>query len=200
MRRYPPRTIPFGACVLARTAHGRLLSPAPSPRGELMTIAEQASWDPRPSAATNGAGSRIGLLIVTHGDMGEGILQAAEMIVGPLKGVTALSLNQGESLEDLHQRLSNSIVGLDSGGGVLVMLDLFGGTPANAAALALDRDGVEAVAGVNLPMLVEALQYRETVPLSQLATRIAYAGKTGIRDLRLDQSEPTSEEGETDRG
>ena len=152
------------------------------------------------SRAADGRGSVIGLLIVTHGDMGKGLLQAAEMIVGPLNGVATLSLNEGESLEELRQKLANSISGLDSGSGVLVMLDLFGGTPANAAALALDRDRVEAVAGVNLPMLVEALQQRQARPLTELTTRIADAGKSGIRDLRVEHREPTPKDSEVKRG
>ncbi|MFQ5944660.1 MAG: PTS sugar transporter subunit IIA [Anaerolineae bacterium] len=154
-----------------------------------MSRAGEVSRGATPGGAAGDAGSTIGLLVVTHADLGKGLVQAAEMIVGPLNGVATLSLNQGESLEELRQRLANAIGNLDSGSGVLVMLDLFGGTPANAAALALDRGRVEAVAGVNLPMLVEAIQHREAISLPTLAARIADAGKGGIRDLRADHRE-----------
>lgn len=122
------------------------------------------------------------VLIVTHADFGEGLLRAAEMIVGRQEGVKTLSLYEGESLEGFRDKVREAILSLE--GGVLVMLDLFGGTPANAAALNLQERKFECVAGVNLPMLLEVLLNRDRLSLPELADLALKSGAAGIADVR----------------
>lgn len=94
------------------------------------------------------------VLIVTHGRLSTELLAAAEMIGGPQHGIEALALDWGDGVEQARARISSSLERLDRGEGVLVLTDMFGDTPSNAAA-ALARPGrVEVLAGVNLPMVV----------------------------------------------
>lgn len=127
---------------------------------------------------------RPAILIVTHADFGEALLRAAEVIIGRQEGVATLSLAEGESLEGFRDKVGEAIGALDRESGVLVMLDLFGGTPANAAALNLLQPGVECVAGVNLPMLLEVLMKRDRLRVDELATLAVEAGAAGVADVR----------------
>lgn len=122
----------------------------------------------------------IGLLVVTHGEFGASMLKTAQGILGPQEQAAALSLLPGMGLEDLGARIRESKAALDTGSGLLVLVDLFGGTPCNAG-LALCADpGVEVVAGVNLPLLVEALMLRAALPLPELARAAVEKGRESM--------------------
>jgi len=107
------------------------------------------------------------------------------MIIGDLPQVTAVSLMPGDSLKGLIDRLRRSCEEVESGDGVLILLDLFGGTPANAAALLMQqREKTHAVTGVNLPMLVEILLERKTHNKVEILAQTAVtAGKNGIINI-----------------
>jgi PTS system mannose-specific IIA component len=96
----------------------------------------------------------VGLVIATHGRLAEELLRTAEGIVGPLERCSAVSVAADLSMEEARARLGDAVRRVDTGDGVLVLTDMFGGTPANLALTFLDEK-VEVVTGVNLPMIVK---------------------------------------------
>jgi PTS system mannose-specific IIA component len=113
----------------------------------------------------------VGLVLATHGGLAEELLRTAEGIVGPLEQCEAVSIGVGASMEEQQARLGAAVKRCDSGDGVLVLTDMFGGTPANLALTFLDEK-IEVVTGVNLPMILklataraDALGVRETAEL-----------------------------------
>lgn len=96
----------------------------------------------------------IGVLVVTHGRLASELLAAAETIAGPLAQFRALSLDWREGLESARDKIGAEIAAADSGDGVLILTDMFGDTPTNAALAFVVPDRVELISGVNLPMVV----------------------------------------------
>jgi len=96
----------------------------------------------------------IGVLIVTHGRLAEELLSAASTIAGDLVGFRALALDWSEGIESARRRIADAVAELDTGDGVLVLTDMFGDTPSNAALSLRDPGKVEILSGVNLPMVV----------------------------------------------
>lgn len=96
----------------------------------------------------------VGVLILTHGGLAEELLSAAKTIAGDLDGFEALALNWVDSLDDVEGKVGAALVRLDQGDGVLVLTDIFGGTPSNVVASFKAQRQVEAVSGVNLPMVL----------------------------------------------
>jgi len=114
----------------------------------------------------------VGLVVATHGSLAEEILRTAEGIVGPIANVASVSVDAHTSVDDARARLATAIhkVGID-GEGVLVLTDMFGGTPANLALTFLDED-IEVVTGVNLPMVLKVSTTRSEglMAAAELAT------------------------------
>ena len=126
----------------------------------------------------------ISVIIGTHGTFSEEILKSAEMIFGAQENVGSVSFKPGEGVENLVEKYNELISKLDSTDGVLFMVDLFGGSPFNAASLiAMKNDNMEIVAGVNLPMILETLGSREFSSLSELLVIAENSGKEAIRVL-----------------
>jgi mannose/fructose/sorbose-specific phosphotransferase system IIA component len=127
----------------------------------------------------------IGIVLAAHGPLPAALLASAGMILGDLPQVATVSLLPGDSLEELVERLRIAANDVNTDDGVLILLDMFGGTPANASTL-LTRQmkGVHAVTGVNLPMLLEALMERMGMDkVETLAGTASSAGHTGIVDI-----------------
>ena len=126
----------------------------------------------------------VGIIVVSHGSMAEGMLEAARMIVGEMEGIVAVSLQEADAVENLMDRISEAIQGVDTGEGVLILVDVFGASPFNASArLAMVRDKIEVISGVNLPMLLElAIQHSEA-DLDALVQTALDAGPSSIRTL-----------------
>jgi len=126
----------------------------------------------------------VGIIVVSHGSMAEGMLEAARMIVGEMEGILAVSLQEADAVENLMDRISEAIQGVDTGEGVLILVDVFGASPFNASArLAMVRDKIEVISGVNLPMLLElAIQHSEA-DLDALVQTALDAGPSSIRTL-----------------
>jgi PTS system mannose-specific IIA component len=120
----------------------------------------------------------VGVVVASHGKLAEELLRTAEGIVGRLEQSAAVSVDAQVSMEEARARFGRAIEEVDSGDGVLVLTDMFGGTPANLALTFLDAR-VEVVTGVNLPMVVKLSTLRaEQKPLAALAEAIAaYGGK-----------------------
>jgi mannose PTS system EIIA component len=96
----------------------------------------------------------VGVVVATHGRLAEELLRTAEGIVGPLEQCEAVSVGGGASMDDARARLGEAVKRVDTGDGVLVLTDMFGGSPANLALTFLD-DGLDVVTGVNLPMILK---------------------------------------------
>lgn len=124
----------------------------------------------------------VGMLIVTHGRLGEGLLDAMQMIAGPQEKVDFVSLKEGDSIDELKERILNAVKILDDGSGVLVFVDMFGASPSNAAAYLLNEN-VEVITGVNLPMLLEIVSFRESSSLQELSANAMTAGVESIKNL-----------------
>jgi mannose PTS system EIIA component len=124
----------------------------------------------------------LGLVVATHGRLAEEMLRTAESIVGKLEQCEAVSLGAGTtSMEDARASLAAAIERLDTGEGVLVLTDMFGGTPANLALTFLDDEKVEVVTGVNLPMLLKLATARaESLALPAAAELITGYGQKNI--------------------
>ncbi|HOL53512.1 MAG TPA: PTS sugar transporter subunit IIA [Coprothermobacter proteolyticus] len=122
------------------------------------------------------------MLIVTHGRLGEGLLDAMQMIAGPQEKVDFVSLKEGDSIDELKERILSAVKMLDDGSGVLVFVDMFGASPSNAAAYLLNEN-VEVITGVNLPMLLEIVSFRETSSLQELSANAMTAGVESIKNL-----------------
>ncbi len=120
-----------------------------------------------------------GVLVVTHGEVGAALLDAAQMILGPQQGVAAVSVQVSKGVEDILVALKSGVSSLDTGLGVIVLTDLFGGTPTTLSLSLFKNGNLEVVAGVNLPMLLKVLQDR-TLTLSELASKAKAAGQQGI--------------------
>lgn len=123
----------------------------------------------------------VGVVLATHGGLGEAFIGAMEMIVGVQPRVAALSLQVTDRIEDAAQRLETTVRGVDEGDGVLVLTDMLGGTPSNIC-LALLGEGrpVEVVSGVSLPMLLKAVQARRDASLADTAAQVKKVGRGAI--------------------
>lgn len=123
----------------------------------------------------------IGLLLATHGELGRALIGAMEMIVGSQPQVAALSLQVTDRLEDATSRLQQTLDGTDAGDGILVLTDMLGGTPSNLClALIGGTRPVEVVSGVNLPMLLKAVQARRESALAETAAQVRKVGRSAI--------------------
>jgi PTS system mannose-specific IIA component len=122
----------------------------------------------------------VGLVVATHGKLAEELLRTAEGIVGPLEQCEAVSVGAGSSMEDARTRLGEAVHRVDKGEGVLVLTDMFGGTPANLALTFLDEK-LEVVTGVNLPMILKLATARtDGLPLPAAAELLAAHGQKNI--------------------
>ena len=124
----------------------------------------------------------IGVLITTHGNLGSELIKAAELIRGSLKGIIPISVDQTKGVEDLKKEISTAIKKLDQGQGVLILTDLFGGTPSNISLSFMKEGKVEVITGVNLPMLLKLPDIREGMSLKEFAQNIK---DYGIKNISL---------------
>ena len=123
---------------------------------------------------------KIGGVIVTHGQVAGELLAAAETIVGVQSHITAVSIGWHDDVELAKDEIARAIKKVSDGAGVLLLTDMFGGTPTNISAMFLKEDEIEIVTGVNLPMIVKlASQNRETT-LDEMAKQVEEQGKESI--------------------
>lgn len=123
----------------------------------------------------------IGVLVVTHGNLGNELVKVAELIKGSLSATLCISVAATKGLDDLRKEITAGIRKVDSGAGVLVLTDLFGGTPSNVSLAFLKEGKVEVVTGVNLPMLLKVPDVREKEnDLAKFAAEIRDYGKKNI--------------------
>ena len=121
----------------------------------------------------------VGVVVVTHTDYGAHLIAAGEMILGPQKDCRAVSVDISQGMDDIVESLKEAVEAVDSGGGVLILTDMFGGTPTNISLSLLGAYKLEVITGVNLPMLLKVLGMR-SLPLGKLSDEAKNAGVQGI--------------------
>ena len=122
----------------------------------------------------------LGIVIVTHGRLGQEMLKTAEFIVGSLEGCRTVSIEGDRGPDAMRQAIAEAIEAANKGGGVLVLTDMFGGTPSNISLSFLEEGRVEVLTGVNLPMLIKAVQLRENGSLAEVAQAIGEYSRKSI--------------------
>jgi PTS system mannose-specific IIA component len=122
---------------------------------------------------------KVGVVLVTHHRLGQEFLQAVRQIVPEDPGFRAVSIDPTQRVDDLRGAIAAALEAADSGSGVLVLTDMFGGTPSNLSLSFMKEHGVAVVTGVNLPMLIKLATLREE-PLEELAAFIKSYGQRNI--------------------
>lgn len=122
----------------------------------------------------------IGLVLVTHGRLAEEFVAALEHVVGPQEDIRAICIGPDDDMEQRRQDILDGARAVDSGEGVVVLTDMFGGTPSNLAISIMDKARVEVVAGLNLPMLIKLASVRESEPMDAAVAAAQEAGKKYI--------------------
>jgi mannose PTS system EIIA component len=123
---------------------------------------------------------RIGGVVVSHGQVANELLAAAEAVVGDLSHIIAVSIGWHDDVEAAKAEIARAIEQVSSGSGVLVLTDMFGGTPTNISAMFLRENEVEIVTGVNLPMVIKLASNNTDASLHELAKEVEAQGKEAI--------------------
>jgi PTS system mannose-specific IIA component len=129
---------------------------------------------PRPLAGM------IGVVVVTHGQLANELLNAAEMIVGDLPQFTAVSIGWHDDVNDAREEIVQAIERVRGSEGVLLLTDMFGGTPSNLGMTFLEKDRIEVITGVNLPILIKLAGLRQTEDLLDVARQMRDDGRNAI--------------------
>jgi PTS system mannose-specific IIA component len=124
--------------------------------------------------------SKVGGVIVSHGQVATELLAAAETVVGDLSHIVAVSIGWHDDVEAAKNEIERAINNVSQGSGVIVLTDMFGGTPTNISAMFLKKGEVEIVTGVNLPMVIKLASNAKQVSLAELAQEIEDQGKQSI--------------------
>jgi PTS system mannose-specific IIA component len=133
----------------------------------------------------------IGVVVVTHGQLARELVNAAEAIVGDLPQFSAVSIGWHDDVEDAREEIRQAIQRMQEGSGVLMLTDMFGGTPSNLGMTFLEPEKVEVVTGVNLPMLIKLAGLRGAGSLTAVARELRDTGRKAIHvasDLMLGET------------
>ena len=122
----------------------------------------------------------IGLVLVTHGHLADEFRSALEHIVGPQDAIVAIAIGPEDKMDERRADISAAIAKVNSGAGVIILTDMFGGTPSNLAISLMEIGRVEVVAGLNLPMVVKLARVRKDYSLDKAATAAQDAGRKYI--------------------
>ena len=122
----------------------------------------------------------IGIVIVTHGRLAAEFIAALEHVVGPQRDIAAICIGPDDDMEQRRQDILQSVGAVDTGDGVVLLTDMFGGTPSNLAISVMDRPKIEVIAGINLPMLIKLASLRSTETLADAVRGAQEAGRKYI--------------------
>ena len=122
----------------------------------------------------------IGMVLVTHGNLASEFYSALEHIVGPQEQVAAIGIGADEDMEQCRNEIEKAIGKVDSGNGVILLTDLFGGTPSNMAISMMQDSQVEVIAGINLPLLVKLASVRKEMSIEDAAAKAQESGRKYI--------------------
>jgi mannose PTS system EIIA component len=124
--------------------------------------------------------AKIAGVIVTHGNLAGELLAAAEMIIGPISHIAAVSIGWHDDVDAARGEVERAIARVSQGAGVLLITDMFGGTPTNIASMFLEEGAIEVITGVNLPMVIRLATQPEQGTLAEVARGICDLGRQGI--------------------
>ncbi len=122
----------------------------------------------------------IGLVLVTHGRLADELRSAMEHVVGTQRNVATVCIGPDDDMDSRRTEIRSLIESIDTGDGVVILTDMFGGTPSNLAISMMSRDGVEVLSGVNLPMLVKLAKVRSAQTLAECVECAQVAGRKYI--------------------
>jgi PTS system mannose-specific IIA component len=123
----------------------------------------------------------IGIVIVTHSQLGDALIGAAEFIIGSRpESIESISIDLSENAEKLRGKIDRGIKKVMGQEGVIILTDMFGGTPSNLSYSFLEEGHIEVLSGVNLPILIQAVNMRKKMELDQLAANLEVFGKKSI--------------------
>ncbi len=122
----------------------------------------------------------IGALVVSHGHLAQELLAAAEMIVGEISHIQAVSIGWHDDVNDARSEIEKRIADVENGAGVLILTDMFGGTPSNIAFSFHEPGRVDVVTGANLPMIIKIASQKEGESLDTLARTVCEQGRSSI--------------------
>ena len=123
----------------------------------------------------------IGLVLVTHGRLAEEFRSAVEHVVGAQQNFETVSIGADDDMEQRRRDIVDAVARVDTGAGVIVLTDMFGGTPSNLAISAMDEANVEVIAGINLPILVKLASVRSEMPIAEAVASARDAGRKYIK-------------------
>ena len=124
--------------------------------------------------------SLVGALVVTHGQLGQELVSAAQAIVGEISYIAAVSIGWNDDVNESKKKIEQAVSEVDQGKGVIILTDMFGGTPSNLSLPLLKRNELEIVTGVNLPMVIKLANQSGTDSLSELVTKVKKQGQSHI--------------------
>ncbi len=122
----------------------------------------------------------IGLVLVTHGRLAEEFVAATEHVVGPQSGIRTICIGPDDDMQQRRKDILKAVSDVDSGAGVILLTDMFGGTPSNLAISIMDKPKVEVLAGINLPMLIKLASVRGEEDLAEAVSAAQEAGRKYI--------------------
>ncbi len=122
----------------------------------------------------------IGLILVTHGGLADEFVAAMEHVVGPQNGTATVCIGPNDDMEQRRAEIADAIQAVDTGAGVIILTDLFGGTPSNLAISLLETGRVEVIAGINLPMLIRLAGTRKSMNVVEAVEAAQTAGRNYI--------------------
>ena len=122
----------------------------------------------------------IGMVLVTHGHLATEFRAALEHVVGPQRAIETITIGPEDDMEQRRRDIVAAVASVDSGHGVVLLTDMFGGTPSNLAISVMDRTHIEVVAGINLPMLIKLASVRDVANLETAVTQAQEAGRKYI--------------------
>ncbi len=124
--------------------------------------------------------SLVGALVVTHGQLGQELVSAAQAIVGEVSHIVAVSIGWNDDVNESKKKIEQAVAEVDQGKGVIILTDMFGGTPSNLSLPLLKRNELEIITGVNLPMVIKLANQPGTDSLSELVTKVKKKGQSHI--------------------
>lgn len=122
----------------------------------------------------------IGMVLVTHGRLAIEFIAALEHVVGPQESIRAISIGPDDDMEQRRKEILDGVAEVDDGSGVVLLTDMFGGTPSNLAISVMEKANVEVIAGVNLPMLIKLASMRDSESLAVAVSAAQEAGRKYI--------------------
>ena len=138
------------------------------------------SSQPQQPSPPAGETKKISGVIVTHGHLAGELLAAAEMIIGPVSHIASVSIGWHDDVDAARDEVQRAITRVSQGAGVLLLTDMFGGTPTNIASMFLEEGTIEVITGVNLPMVIKLATYTGDDSLAEIARKICDQGRQGI--------------------